>query len=281
MKILVTNDDGYSAKGIKALVEAASGLGEITVIAPKSHQSGMAMAVSMGFKPIAVKDLGVREDGSRWMYLDGTPASCVKFGIDNVFTDGKPDLVLSGVNHGSNAATAACYSGTLGAAQEAAVNGIPAIGVSLDTLKSDADFSAVISIVPDLLRRIIAMPQKRGSFFNINFPELPLEQIKGVRIGHMGKGHWVEEFVDWDPGFFARIGIDPAAYGISSTEVKGEEGETIYMMAGRFVDDDNEPGADHILMREGYISIVEHNFDNTDYSRTEALKAAGLEADFR
>ena len=281
MKILVTNDDGYSAKGIKALVEAASGLGEITVIAHKSHQSGMAMAVSMGYKPIAVKDLGVREDGSRCMYLDGTPASCVKFGIDNVFTDGKPDLVLSGVNHGSNAATAACYSGTLGAAQEAAVNGIPAIGVSLDTLKSDADFSAVVSIVPDLLRRIIAMPQKRGSFFNINFPELPLEQIKGVRIGHMGKGHWVEEFVDWDPGFFARIGIDPAAYGISSTEVKAEEGESIYMMAGRFVDDDNEPGADHILMREGYISIVEHNFDNTDYSRTEALKAAGLEADFR
>lgn len=282
MNILITNDDGYSAQGIQALVSAVSGFGNVTVIAPKYHQSGMAMAVSMGFKPIAVKYLGIREDGSRWFYLDGTPASCVKFAIDNVFTDGRPDLVISGINHGSNAATAACYSGTLGAAQEAAVNGIPAVGVSLDAMTTSADFSAVTALFPDILRKLIAlMPGKRGSYYNVNFPNIPQSEIRGVRVGHMGKGHWVEEFESWNPEFFSKYGIDHTHYGLASPDVKGEEGEEIFLMTGHFVDDDNVPGADHHLLKEGFISVVEHNFDNTDYAAVDALKAAGIEIDFR
>ena len=103
MRILITNDDGYQAKGIKVLAEIMKQFGEVTVIAPKHHQSGMSMAVSLGFKQIAHKDLG-----EGWHYVDATPASCVKFGLNTMFLDNFPDVVVSGINHGSNAATASC-----------------------------------------------------------------------------------------------------------------------------------------------------------------------------
>ena len=158
MRILITNDDGYNAKGIKVLAEIMKQFGEVTVIAPKTHQSGMSMAVSLGFKQIAHKDLG---DG--WHYVDATPASCVKFGLNTLFLDNYPDVVVSGINHGSNASTASCYSGTLGAAEEAALNGIPAIGVSLDTLHPDADFSGVSAMFGEFFSKIMSdLPQKHG-----------------------------------------------------------------------------------------------------------------------
>ena len=149
MRILITNDDGYQAKGIKVLVEIMKQFGEVTVIAPKSHQSGMSMAVSLGFKQIAHKNLG---DG--WHYVDATPASCVKFGLNTMFEDNYPDVVVSGINHGSNASAASCYSGTLGAAEEAALNGIPAIGVSLDTLHPAEDFSEISAYTVEICIRM-------------------------------------------------------------------------------------------------------------------------------
>ncbi len=118
MKILITNDDGIHAKGLAALVDVLKHYGELTIVAPKHAQSGMSMAVTMGYKPIAVKHLAERIPGQDWWYLDGTPASCIKYGIDNVLFPERPDLVVSGVNHGSNAATASIYSGTIGAAME-------------------------------------------------------------------------------------------------------------------------------------------------------------------
>lgn len=142
LNILLTNDDGYRAAGIHVLAEIMCQFGSVTAVAPKFHQSGMSMAVSMGGKAIAYKELP-SEDGARWSYLDATPASCVKYGLDEVFWPGKPDVVVCGINHGSNAATAANYSGTLGAAEEAALNGILGVGVSLDTMSPDADFSVV------------------------------------------------------------------------------------------------------------------------------------------
>ena len=131
MKILITNDDGIHAKGLRTLVKILRPYGEITVVAPKKMQSGMSMAVNLGQGPIAtrkVKD----EDGVAWWYLDGTPSSCVKLGIDNIFYPEKPDVVVSGINHGGNYGTAYLYSGTIGAAAEAALAYIPAIAVSQD-----------------------------------------------------------------------------------------------------------------------------------------------------
>ena len=281
MKILVTNDDGYRSQGIGALVNIMKKFGDVTVVAPKFHQSGTAMAVSLGFRPIAVKDLGVK-DGVRWVYVDATPASCVKFALDNVFTDGKPDLVVSGINHGSNAATAACYSATLGAAQEAAINGIPAVGVSIDNIWSEADFHAVETIFPEIIERIHASgPYPRGTYFNINFPDLPASKIKGVRIGHMGLGHWEREFETWDPKWFSLRGIDLSALHLKKEESEPEEGESMYFMIGSFVDESaDDAEADHRLMKAGYVAITVHNFDNTDMKTACWLKDTGFEFDY-
>lgn len=281
MKILVTNDDGYKAKGLASLVKALKGFGEVTVIAPKKPQSAVSLAVTMGYRPIAVKELGII-DGARWMYLDGTPASCVKFGIDNVFTDGKPDVLVSGINHGSNTATAACYSATLGSAAEAAINHVLGVGISLDSFDPDADFSAVEAIFPDIFRKILAsLDGKFGAYYNINFPDLPAASIKGIRACHMGIGHWEKEFEDWDPEAIAAKGVNLSDYDIDPSKVIPEDGEVIYYMAGHFVDDSmNVAGADHRMVKQGYITVVEHNIDNTDYAAITRLGSSGLNIDF-
>ena len=160
MRILITNDDGYQAKGIKVLADIMGKFGDVTVIAPKKHQSGMSMAVSLGLKQIAYKDLG-----NGWHYVDATPASCVKFGLNTMFLDNFPDVVVSGINHGSNASTASCYSGTLGAAEEAALNGIPAIGVSLDSFHLDADFSSIEKYFGEIFEKLMKnWPSRHGVF---------------------------------------------------------------------------------------------------------------------
>ncbi len=277
MRILITNDDGYQAKGIKVLAEIMSRFGEVTVIAPKNHQSGMSMAVSLGFKQIAHKNLG-----NGWHYVDATPASCVKFGLNTIFLDNFPDVVVSGINHGSNAATASCYSGTLGAAEEAALNGIPAIGVSLDNLHPDADFSAISEYFGNIFAELMKdYPTRYGVYYNVNFPDIPASEIKGVRVGTQGMGRWIREFKEWDLSHYEKYGITPEMLGQSSNPVL-EEGEDLYMMVGDFLDDPRNPSdADHRLMREGYISIVAHNVNCTDYQEVERLKSANLETDFQ
>lgn len=276
MRILITNDDGYQAKGIKVLAEIMKEFGEVTVIAPKHHQSGMSMAVSIGFKQIAHKNLG---DG--WHYVDATPASCVKFGLNTIFLDNFPDVVVSGINHGANTSTAACYSGTLGAAEEAALNGIPAIGVSLDTLHPDADFSGVRKYFGEIFSTLMKdYPSKYGVFYNVNFPDIRPEGIKGVRLGYQGKGRWFREFKEWDLDYYKKYGLTPEMLGQSSTPVL-EEGEDLYMMVGEFVDDPrNNESADHKLVSNGYISVVAHNVDGTDYEEVNRLSDSKIERDF-
>lgn len=274
LNILVTNDDGYRAKGIHTLVRIMGDFGKVTVVAPKVHQSGMSLAVSMGCKAIAVKALE-REDGEDWYYVDATPSSCVKFGIDNILHDCRPDVVVCGINHGSNTATGANYSGTIGAAEEAAINGIPGIGVSLCSMKPDADFSAVEVLFPDIFTRLMDnLSDKFGVFYNVNFPNIPASCIKGVRVGHQGLGHWEREFQPWDVSFFTRMGIRPEDLGQTSNPSR-EEGEALYMMVGDFVDDSpaEDRLADHHIIHDGHVSIVPHNLDFTDYGEIGRLAA--------
>ena len=276
MHILITNDDGYEAKGIKVLAGIMSKFGKVTVIAPKKHQSGMSMAVSLGFKQIAHKDLG-----NGWHYVDATPASCVKFGLNTMFLNEHPDVVVSGINHGSNASTASCYSGTLGAAEEAALNGIPAIGVSLDTLHADADFSGVEKYFGEIFRMIMEdYPDRYGVYYNVNFPDIPADEIKGVRVGTQGMGKWIKEFREWDVRYYEKYGITPEMLGQSPNPVL-EEGEELYMMVGEFMDDPRNPeDADHHIVADGYVSIVAHNVDCTDYKEIERLRKNGFDTDF-
>ncbi|MBP5558708.1 MAG: 5'/3'-nucleotidase SurE [Bacteroidales bacterium] len=271
MRILVTNDDGFQARGLRSLVWALRPFGDLTVISPKSAQSGMSMAVSMGFRPIAVKHMETLP-GEDWWYLDGTPASCVKFGLDNILYPEKPDLVVSGINHGNNAATATLYSGTIGAVMEGTLNGIPSVGVSLDTFAEDADFSAVEKLFPGILRKLLAnFSTRKGTFYNVNFPYLPADEIKGIRPARVGYAHWEKEYVRYGAEFLASKGLGQsfAARAYADTKLPDEE---LYVMAGDFVSEpDNLPDADHILMSQGYITITPQNIYNTDIEEMSRL----------
>ena len=274
MKILITNDDGYKARGLEALIEIMRPFGEITVVAPKYHQSGMSMAISLGFKRIAVKQTAP----GRW-YLDGTPASCVKFGIDNILLgDKRPDVVVCGINHGSNAATASLYSGTLGAAQEAAVNGIVGIGVSLDDFSPEGDFSAVKALFPGIFSKIMEEnPRRKGVYYNINFPKASLEDIKGIKVAGLGERHWEEEYSALDPHIDRKRGIYLQDMGIFNME-EPEEGEELYMMTGYPVENPgNNDMCDHRLLKEGYVAIVAHNIYNQDHLESERLRSLQVE----
>ena len=277
MKILVTNDDGYRAKGLQALVGILRSYGEILVVAPKYVQSGTAMGVTMGYRPIVVKKLSERP-GETWYYLDGTPASCVKFGVGELCGAAVPDVVVSGINHGGNYATAALYSGTLGAAMEGALMKIPSIAVSLDSLDPDADFSVVERHLPALFETLLEHPAGRfGLVYNLNFPAVVPEGVKGVRIPGQGVIRWVREYAPFDPGIFARKGLRPQALGIRALPAP-EPGESLYMMGGTVVTDpDNGPECDVRLIADGYITLTAHHLLTTDAPEQERLRTIGLE----
>lgn len=262
LNILVTNDDGLQAKGIGVLFRMMRQFGSVTVIAPKFPQSGMSTAVSLGGRPVSV-EAQPSEGAAYYASLDGTPASCVKYAIDEVYR-GKPDVVVSGINHGYNVATAANYSGTLGAAEEAALNGVPGIGVSLGNMDPDADFSAVEKFFPDIFIKLVeGWPQRKGIYYNVNFPNLKAEEIKGIRVGHQGMGHWEGQFEPW-----------------TGEERQPKEGERLYTIKGHFVDDTpaEDNLADHHIIRDGYISITAHKVNSTDFE--EIKRMSYLDADF-
>ena len=278
MKILISNDDGYKAAGIHVLARVMSQFGDVTVVAPKFHQSAMSTAVSLGVKQLAYKDLP-EEGPGRWTYLDATPASCVKFGLEFKYENRDPDLVVTGINHGTNASTAANYSATLGAAEEAVINGCKAIGVSLCDFRSDADFSAVEALLPGIMTKLIDNWPKDypGLYYNINFPALPLEQIKGVRIARQGAGHWIKEFEPWDE---SSLGVLKDSFLWQHYRVNLEDGEKAVFMRGTFVNDDpDKESADHLLLEQGWVTIVPFTIRLTDmdeYRRLASVYCSGV-----
>ena len=196
LEILVTNDDGFYSKGINTLAELLSGYGNVTVIAPKEGQSGKSVALSLEntirVYPIRKK---ATENGHIDIYsLSGTPADCVKMAMNKFFKDKKPDILVSGINHGSNASAGSIYSGTLGACIEGTLYEIPSIGISLDSHNHDADFSGIEFYFKKILDNFLKNPVKKGTYLNINFPDLTPDKIKGIKFATQGKGIWVNEF---------------------------------------------------------------------------------------
>ena len=272
MKILLSNDDGYRARGIHLLAEIMSGFGEVTVVAPKFHQSAMSMAVSLGLKKLVSKDLP-EEGPGQWFYLDATPASCVKFGLEYMYPSRNPDVVVTGINHGSNAATAANYSATLGAAEEGALNGVPSIGVSIADFNPDGDLSAVVKYFPGIFRFLMDNwpADSYGLLYNVNFPGGGADSIKGIRIARQGRAHWVREFKPWDAEGVRKYFVH-AGHDCQVSDPPLEPGESAWMMVGVFVDDETETvDADHRLNSEGWITIVPNNVDRTDYKEFNRL----------
>ena len=259
LEILVTNDDGFDAPGINALALMLREFGNVTVVAPLTAQSGMSASFTM-VRPLRLNLLDREEArgglGSIRRYsLDGTPVDCAKMGINICLDEGfKPDFVASGINHGSNASSASIYSGTLGAAREGTLYGIPSAGFSIDSHDTSADLSAVINHSRTLVRDILRDDLTEGTFLNINFPPLPEEKIKGTRMTVQGRGRWEKEF---------RRRTDP-------------RGRDYYWIVGEFVDleDGTSPAADHNLLSDGWITVTPMKVDETD--EAERLRLAKL-----
>lgn len=277
MNILITNDDGFESKGIAVLTKMMKKYGNVAVVAPFSAQSGMSMAVSLGAEKIAFKEIEsstfVGEDGlehtERWAYLDATPASCVKFAMSTPWLGWKPDVIVSGINHGANTSVASCYSGTLGATAEAAVNHILGIGVSLCDHNPDADFSQIEKYFPGIFEKLVELPRHSYmTYYNVNFPSVPADEIKGVRAGYMGRGRWVKEFRSLDEAEAIAASLNGAPTGDPSEKPAVK----MYRLVGNFSSDtDNSADADHLLTDNGYVSIVPHTIDSTDYEQLKIL----------
>lgn len=277
MNILITNDDGFESKGIAVLTKMMKKYGNVAVIASFSAQSGMSMAVSLGAEKIAFKEIEsstfVGEDGlehtERWAYLDATPASCVKFAMSTPWLGWKPDVIVSGINHGANTSVASCYSGTLGATAEAAVNHILGIGVSLCDHNPDADFSQIEKYFPGIFEKLVELPRHSYmTYYNVNFPSVPADEIKGVRAGYMGRGRWVKEFRSLDEAEAIAASLNGAPTGDPSEKPAVK----MYKLVGNFSSDtDNSADADHLLTDNGYVSIVPHTIDSTDYEQLKIL----------
>lgn len=250
-EILITNDDGIEAEGIHVLAGIMRKYGNVTVVAPLRPQSGKSAALSLDTRLYLrqIKD----EPGLREFTFNGTPVDCVKIGINECFTDGLPDMVVSGINHGSNCSVASLYSGTLGACIEGTVYDIPSIGLSLNSHLPHPDFSPVIEYADEIIEKFIKYPPEKGVYLNVNFPAIPAGEVKGIRMARRGYGRWVQEF----------------------DECKDEEGRTYYFMAGHFEDlEENRTLGDHWIVHSNCISVVPHRVDTTDYNEVERLRKA-------
>ena len=225
-QILVTNDDSYTSEGIELVAKMLSKYGDVTIVAPKYPQSGKSAALTldapMRCSKIASYTSGCNTTVTTWA-LTGTPADCVKWAANFIYCNSKPDLIVSGINHGSNASAASVYSGTLGAAAEGCLYGVPSVGISIDTHHHSPDFSAIERFLPQIIEKIIANPPQKGRYLNINFPDLPAERIKGTRMASQGKGRWIREFE-------------------KRTDPKGKE---YYWMTGNFEDLEDTHLGDH------------------------------------
>ncbi len=245
--ILVTNDDGITAPGIRSLVETAQSLGEVVVVAPDSPQSGMGHAISVS-DPIRLHPVSVFE-GVEAYECSGTPVDCVKL-AKNVILHGRvPDLCVSGVNHGSNASINIIYSGTLSAAMEASLEGIPSIGFSLLDFSYDADFESSKPFVRQIMEFLLEHGLDQGNLLNVNIPALSGEELKGVKVCRQANAHWREEFV----------------------EAEDPRGQKYYWLTGKFVNQDEGEDTDIWALERGYISVVPSMHDLTNYKALAGL----------
>lgn len=245
MEILITNDDGWGAKGLMTLLRVMETFGHVTVVAPGTAQSGKSNAIT--FDHLLMNEIE-RTDKHTVYMTNGTPSDCVKLAVHIVYQGKKPDLLVSGINHGSNAAINVIYSGTMGAVFVGAENGIRSIGFSIDSYDPDEDFSHfepyIYQIVKDVLATGYGLPatgsgQPYGLCWNVN---APVGEIKGIRLTRQCQGYWDEEVAT----------------------LADEEGGTYYKLGGQFCN--TEPDAedtDEWAIHHGYIAITPSTIDTT------------------
>lgn len=245
--ILVTNDDGITSKGIKTLIEIASKIGEVVVVAPNSPQSGMGHAITIS-DPLRIyaSDLFV---GIEAYECSGTPVDCVKIAKKEILKNRNIDLVVSGINHGSNSAISVIYSGTMSAAIEAAIEGLPTIGFSLCDYAHDADFSHTKSFITKIITQTLANGIPKNVALNVNFPAIKSGVIHGMKICRQANAKWVEQY---------EKRTDP-------------NGRNYFWASGVLVNDDAGEDTDEWAIAHNYISIVPCQFDLTAHHAISIL----------
>ena len=246
--ILITNDDGFRAGGLQALVEAARPYGDLLVVAPAEGQSGMSHALTVKI-PIRVEK-HAEEPGFTMYVCSGTPCDCVKLAL-NKFVERQPDLLLTGINHGSNSSVSVLYSGTMAAAIEGCMYGINAIGFSLLDHSPNTDFTPYIGYIRSFIEFVMKNGLQKGTCLNVNIPKIHADDIRGVRICRQARGYWIEEFVHR---------TDPNNCGY-------------YWLTGDYFNEEpNAQDTDEWALKNNYISVVPVQIDMTCYKSMEKLK---------
>jgi 5'-nucleotidase len=247
--ILVTNDDGITAPGIQNLAYLMKELGDVVIVAPDSPQSAMGHAITIA-KPLRLEQVDLY-DGIASYQCSGTPVDCVKLAVNKVLHR-KPDLLVSGINHGSNSSINVIYSGTMSAAMEGAIEGIPSVGFSLGDFSHDANFIPVQKYVLEIARQVLANGLPQGSLLNVNFPAVAsFEELKGIRICRQAVAKWQEEFDER---------IDPHK-------------RKYYWLTGEFTLNDPGEDTDEWALNNNYVSVVPVQFDLTAYHTIQVLNS--------
>lgn len=246
--ILVTNDDGITAPGIRALVEIVQEIGEVLIVAPDSPQSAKGHAITIS-DPIRLKESDVFE-GMEAYECSGTPVDCVKLAKSVILNGRKADLCVSGINHGSNASINILYSGTMSAAMEASLEGIPSIGFSLLDFSWKADFEAAKSYLKAIILQVLENGMKNTKLLNVNIPKLTEQEIKGIKVCRQSKSNWKEAY----------------------KETTDPRGQKYYWLTGEFEESDLGEDTDTWALAQGYISIVPSGHDLTSYEAIPTLQ---------
>ncbi|PKG49953.1 5'/3'-nucleotidase SurE [Olleya sp. 1-3] len=245
--ILITNDDGITAPGILALIEVMETLGDVVVVAPDSPQSGMGHAITLN-NVLHLDKVSKPGDKTLQYSCSGTPADCVKIAINEVL-DRRPDLCVSGINHGSNSSINVIYSGTMSAAIEAGIEGIPAIGFSLLNYSWDADFEASKKYIKQIAENALKNKIAEGIILNVNIPDLKKKELKGIKVCRQAKANWKEKF----------------------DKRQTPQGRDYYWLTGEFVNYDKGTDTDEYALENGYISVVPVQYDLTAHHYMQHL----------
>lgn len=246
--IFVTNDDGFSAKGIRSLFDAVKDLGDVVLIAPDSPQSGTGHAITI-HHPLRLNKL-TSFDIEHAYSCSGTPVDCVKLGVYEVMHR-KPDILVSGINHGANTSTNVLYSGTMSAAVEGAMEGIPSVGFSLDSFDADADFSLSQDVVRTVVQKVLEKKMPEGVCLNVNIPAVSKDEFEGLKVCKQAHAYWADRFDKREDQF----------------------GKTYYWLTGDFINEDQKEPTDLYWIAKNYATVVPTKFDMTAHEQLSNIES--------
>lgn len=245
--IFITNDDGITARGIHCLADAVKNLGDIIVVAPDGPRSGQSSAITVD-SPLKITPREF-EEGIEAYSVNGTPVDCVKLAMHAVMKDRRPDIILAGINHGSNSGNSVNYSGTMGAVIEGCFTGVPSVGYSLLDHSHNADFSPILPMITEITRKVLENGLPKDVCLNVNFPKGRVPE--GVKMTAGARGHWTEEYADY---------VSP-------------HGKPFYLLTGKYINENpDDDTTDNYWLSRGWATIVPVRPDQTAFDQIKPLE---------